>query len=352
MQPLLVVKDERYALHLEKVPHLESPRRFRAIQEALEAPTLQGKWLEVKPREATEEELAWVHTREYIERVAGSAGKKLTSFDLDTQASELSYEVARLGVGGVFSLLDDILGGKGKRGFACIRPPGHHAEADKAMGFCLFNNVALGARYLQERHGMNKVMIIDIDLHHGNGIQNIFYDTDRVLYASMHHFPSYPGTGKFGEVGSGKGEGFTVNIPLGKGQGDEEFARIVYFVLNPIAQAFQPEFILVACGFDLYEHDRLGAMRVTPDGYGLITFFLLAIAEKVCRGRIAFIMEGGYSLRGIRECGYRVLQELCGVSNVDPKRLDKIVGSSPRKVFAMSKVMEVQSKYWPVFNTL
>ncbi len=260
MQPVLVVRDERYALHLENVPHIESPRRIKAMHEALEDPSLRGKWLEVKPREASEEELAWVHTKDYIQRVARSAGRKLTSFDMDTQATERSYEVARLGVGGVFNLLDEILSAKGKRGFACIRPPGHHAEPDKAMGFCLFNNVALGARYLQERYGMKKVMIIDIDLHHGNGIQNTFYDTDQVLYASMHHFPSYPGTGKFGEVGAGKGEGFTVNIPLAKGHGDEDFARIVYFLLNPIAQAYQPEFILIACGFDLYEHDRLGAM--------------------------------------------------------------------------------------------
>lgn len=350
MQPVLVVKDERYTHHLENVPHIESPRRLRAIHEALEAPALQGKWLGIKPREASEEELEWVHTRDYIQQVARSAGKKLTSFDLDTQASEKSYEVARLGVGGVFTLLDEILSGKGKRGFACIRPPGHHAEADKAMGFCLFNNVALGARYLQERHGMKKVMIIDIDLHHGNGIQHAFYDTDQVLYASMHHFPAYPGTGKWGEVGSGKGEGFTVNIPLGRGQGDEDLARIVYFVISPIAQAYKPEFILVCCGFDLYEHDRLGAMKVTPAGYGLITFFLLAIAEKVCRGRIAFVMEGGYSVRGIRECGFRVMQELCGVSSMDGKKLDRVVASSPRKVPAINKVMEVQSKYWPMFH--
>ena len=185
MQPVLVVRDERYALHLEKVPHIESPRRIKAMHEALADPCLRGKWVEVKPREASENELAWVHTKDYIQRVARSAGRKLTSFDLDTQASEHSYDVARLGAGGVFSLLDEILNGKGKRGFACIRPPGHHAEPDKAMGFCLFNNVALGARYLQERHGIKKVMIIDIDLHHGNGIQRAFYDTDQVLYASM-----------------------------------------------------------------------------------------------------------------------------------------------------------------------
>jgi len=350
MLPVLVVKDERYALHLENVPHIESPRRVKAMQEALEDPSLQGKWVGLKPRAATEEELAWVHTRGYIKRVAQSAGKELTSFDLDTQATKHSYEAACLGVGGVFTLLDDIVTGRGKRGFACIRPPGHHAEADKAMGFCLFNNVALGARYLKERHGMKKVMIIDVDLHHGNGTQAAFYDTDEVLYVSTHHFPSYPGTGKWGEVGSGRGEGFTINIPLGKGHKDEDFARIVYFLLNPVAQAYQPEMILISCGFDLYEHDRLGAMRVTPEGYGLITFFLLAIAEKVCRGRIAFIMEGGYSIRGIRECGFRVMQELCDVSSMDGKKLDRIIGSSPRKVPSLRKVMEVHSKYWPVVN--
>ena len=352
MQPVLVVKDERYTHHLENVPHIESPRRVQAMHEALQDPSLQGKWIDLKPRAATEEELAWVHTKEYIQRVAQSAGKELTSFDLDTQATTRSYEAACLGVGGVFTLLDEIVSGKGKRGFACIRPPGHHAEADKAMGFCLFNNIALGARYLKERHGMKKVMIIDIDLHHGNGTQAAFYDTDEVLYVSSHHFPSYPGTGKWGEVGSGKGEGFTINIPLGKGQRDEDFARIVYFLLNPVAQAYQPEMILISCGFDLYEHDRLGAMRVTPEGYGLITFFLLAVAEKVCRGRIAFIMEGGYSLRGIRECGFRVMQELCGVSNMDGKKLDRVLGSSPRKVPSLQKVMEVHSKYWPMFNAL
>ena len=350
MQPVLVVRDERYALHLESIFHLESPRRMRAMHEALEHPSLRGKWMEVKPRAATEEELAWVHTKDYIERVAQSAGRKLTSFDLDTQTTEHSYEVACLGVGGVFILLDEILSGKGKRGFACIRPPGHHAEADKAMGFCLFNNVALGARYLQKTYGMKKVMIIDIDVHHGNGTQAAFYDTDEVLYVSTHHFPSYPGTGKLGEVGAGKGEGFTINIPLGKGYGDEDFARIIYFLVNPIAQAYQPDFILISCGFDLYEHDRLGTMRVTPGGYGMITFFLLGIAERVCRGRIAFIMEGGYSLQGIRECGLRVMQELCEVSGVNGKKLDKIVASSPRKVPILEKVMEIHSKYWPVLK--
>ncbi|MFH1123436.1 MAG: histone deacetylase, partial [Pseudomonadota bacterium] len=243
-----------------------------------------------------------------------------------------------------------IQAGNGRRGFACIRPPGHHAEPDKAMGFCLFNNVALGARYLTENGMAGRVMIVDIDLHHGNGTQAAFYERDDVLFVSMHQFPCYPGTGNYGEVGRGKGEGFTVNVPLRKGLGDEDFARIIYFLVNPLAQAYEPDMILVSCGFDLYHHDPLGGMRVTPEGYGLIAFFLLGIAEKVCGGRIVFVMEGGYSLRGIRECGLRVIQELCGISNVRGRSMDKVVGSSPKKLPALSKVKEVHGKYWKVLR--
>jgi acetoin utilization deacetylase AcuC-like enzyme len=350
MQPVLIVRDERYARHLEGIPHLESSKRVKAIHSVLNDPSLQGKWREVAAREASPEELAWVHQPEYIARVASSAGKPLTSFDLDTQATAESYDVARLCVGGVFSLLDAMWQGKGKRGFACVRPPGHHAEPGRAMGFCLFNNVALGAEYLRRIYSVRKIMIVDIDLHHGNGTQTAFYGTDEVLFVSMHHFPCYPGTGNFGEVGTGKGEGFTVNIPLSKGHGDEDYGRVIYFLVNPLAQAFRPEMIFVSCGFDLYLYDRLGAMRVTPDGYGLLTFFLLSIAEEVCGGRIAFVMEGGYSLRGIRECGLRVMQGLCGVTPMNPKQIDRVIGSSPNKVGAIGKVKEIHRKYWDVFR--
>lgn len=296
------------------------------------------------------DELAWIHTPEHIDRVAKTAGKRLTSFDLDTQATEKSYAVARLAAGGVFNLLDAIWNGQGKRGLACIRPPGHHAEPDKAMGFCLFNNIALGARYLKECRSVKRVMIVDIDVHHGNGTQAAFYDADDVLFVSMHQFPSYPGTGNFGEVGKGKGEGFTVNLPLRAGLGDEDLARSIYFLVNPLAQAYEPEIILVSCGFDLYMRDPLGGMRVTPEGYGLITFLLMGIAEKVCEGRIVFIMEGGYSLKGIRECGLRVIQELCGISNVRGRSMDRVVDSSPKKLPALSKVKEVHGKYWKVLR--
>lgn len=347
-RPILVIRDERFTQHLERVPHIESVRRIRAIHSLLEDPSLRDRWSEVKPRLASVEELGWVHTHGHIERVAQTAGRPLTSFDLDTQATARSYEVARLGVGAVFSLLDEIWKGKAKRGFAFIRPPGHHAEPDKAMGFCLFNNVALGAKYLKMRYAVDRVMIVDVDVHHGNGTQKAFYDTDEVLFVSMHQFPFYPGTGNFGEVGRGKGEGFTVNVPLSKGNGDIDFARIIHLLVDPLAQAYCPEMILVSCGFDLYVHDRLGGMVVTPEGYAMITFSLLEIAEKVCKGRIAFIMEGGYNLRGIRECGLRVMKELCDIPTLTRRKIEKVGGKRVGRSSAIKKVIEIHSDYWNI----
>ncbi|MBN2125184.1 MAG: histone deacetylase [Deltaproteobacteria bacterium] len=345
---MLVVKDDRFLMHLEGVPHLETPKRLRAIHSVFQDPALAGRWTEVRPRTASREELAWVHTSEYIERVASSSGMPLTTFDPDTQASERSYEAARLGVGAVFSLLDGIWSGRAKRGFACIRPPGHHAEPDRAMGFCLFNNVALGARYLQEQYSVRRVMIVDMDVHHGNGTQAAFFDTDEVLYLSFHQFPGYPGTGNFGEVGEGKGEGYTVNVPLGRGYGDRDFARIIYFLAAPLAFAYEPEILLVSCGFDLYVHDRLGQMAVTPEGYALMTFFLLGIAEKICGGRIAFVMEGGYNLRGIRECGLRVMKELCDVPSLTGDKVRKIAETPTGKLSFFRKAVDIHRKYWDV----
>ncbi|MBW1712786.1 MAG: hypothetical protein JRJ59_06530 [Deltaproteobacteria bacterium] len=176
--PLLVVNDQRFSQHLENVFHLENAKRVRAFDRVLSDPQIKGKWLAVPPRMASEQELAWVHTPAHIASVAQTSGQPLTSFDLDTQTSEMSYEVARLAAGRVFALLEAVWANQAKQGFAFVRPPGHHAEPDRAMGFCLFNNVALGARYCQERLRAEKVMILDIDVHHGDGTQAAFYDTD------------------------------------------------------------------------------------------------------------------------------------------------------------------------------
>ena len=349
-QPVLIVHDERFKLHLDGVAHLESPRRIVAVDEVLQDPSLDGKWVKVEPAPASLEDLALVHTPEYIKQVADSEDKRLTSFDIDTQATAKSYEVARLAAGGVCTLLREIWSGRGTRGFAFVRPPGHHATRDRAMGFCLFNNVAIGARYFIERLGAQRVMIVDIDVHHGNGTQDIFYDTDQVLYTSIHQFPSYPGTGNLGEVGIGKGEGFSVNVPLRKGYGDSEICRVIHFIINPLAVEYSPNMILVSCGFDLYMYDRLGGMRVTPKGYALITSLLVETAEKASEGRIAFVLEGGYSVKGIRECGLRVMQELCGVKSVDQNQIHRIKDLGQGIPSFLKKTIEVHKKYWKVLS--
>ena len=349
MQSVLVVSDKRFKGHLEGVPHLESSKRVKAFQDVLEDPSLQGRWSELRPRMASKKELALVHTPGHIERIAGTSGKKLTTFDIDTATTEKSYGVARLAAGGVFNLMDQIWTGTARRGFACVRPPGHHAEPDKAMGFCLFNNVALGARYLQEKYSTRKIMVVDIDVHHGNGTQSVFYETDEVLYVSTHQFPFYPGTGNYGEVGKGKGEGFTVNVPIGKGHGDRLFSHVLHYIVSRLAEAYEPEIILVSCGFDLYMYDRFGGMFVTPDGYALMTFFLLEIAEKYCQGRIAFVMEGGYNLRGIQECGLRVMQEMCDVPTSTREKAGKIAPRSEKGLDQIKKVIEIQKNYWKIF---
>ena len=345
-----VAWDDRFTQHLENVFHLENAKRYEAIRSVLEDASLSGKLTRVAPRAATPAELAWVHTPAYIDRVAQTAGRPLTSFDLDTQTTAKSYETACLAAGAVFNLVEEIWSGRIQRGFAAVRPPGHHAEPDRGMGFCLFNNTALGARYLQHRHGLKRIMVVDIDAHHGNGTQAVFYDTDEVLCVSIHQFPGFPGTGKLGETGRGKGEGYTVNVPLRKGHGDGDFLCILHFLVRPLARAYQPEIILVPCGVDLWLHDRLADMRVSAEGYGLITALLADIAAEVCSGRIAFVMEGGYSAEGIRECGLRVLQALCRPSPSNLESLEKVAADNPGRLGALKKAIEIHRGYWDVLK--
>ncbi len=341
--------DVRFRRHLEAVFHLESPQRFDAIRSAVEDPSLEGKLIFVPPRPAAVEELGWVHTDEYIARIQRTAASPLTSLDLDTQAGAHSWEAACLAAGGVFALLEEIWAGRLERGFAAVRPPGHHAEADRAMGFCLFNNAALGARYLQRRHGVQRILILDLDAHHGNGIQRIFYDSDEVLFISLHQFPGFPGTGKLGETGSGRGEGFTVNVPLPAGCGEEEYLAVLHHLVGPIARAYRPEILLVPVGFDLWPGDRLARMRVSAEGYGWMTGFLVNLACELCAGRIAFILEGGYSAEGIRACGLRLLQALCRPGPASSEALER-AAARPARHPALKKAIAVHRGYWSALH--
>ncbi len=340
-----IVCHDLYKQHLAGFPHVESPERLQVIYDMLEAEDMAGRFTTVSPRRATHDELAWIHSPSHIQRVAATDGKPHASLDPDTQTTSLSYQAASLAVGGLFSLVDRILDGTVTNGFALVRPPGHHAEKDRAMGFCLFNNVALGARYAIKIHGLKKILIVDWDLHHGNATQNSFYDDPDVLYFSTHQYPHYPGTGSLTEVGRGEGMGFTVNVPLSPGYGDTDFFKIFEQILCPIGRAFKPELIFVSAGFDTYVADPLGGMQVTPKGYAAMTRSIMGLARECASERLAFTLEGGYHLTGLRESVKGVLKELIGESILTTDDLEGLEkGAAPGIV---KEVMKVQSSYWP-----
>ena len=266
----------------------------------LEEEEMRGLWLEeVRPRPATREELESIHTPAYIDLVASTAGKPHVRLDADTSTCARSYEAALLAAGGLLELIKAVMKGQLDNGFALVRPPGHHAENDHAMGFCIFNNVAIGAEYAMRHFSVKRLLIVDWDVHHGNGTQKSFYEDPRVLYFSVHrHGFFYPGTGAATEIGAGKGKGFNVNVPLSTGCGDAEYRNIFERFLKPIALEYRPELILVSAGFDIHYDDPLGGMQVTEKGFARMTQVLAEIAEATARGRMVITLEGGYDIAG------------------------------------------------------
>jgi acetoin utilization deacetylase AcuC-like enzyme len=342
-----VVRDDFYMEHLANFPHVESAQRLQVIYQMLDEPGMAGKFLNVSPRPATHEELAWIHSDAHIARVAQTDGQFHTALDPDTHTTPLSYEAAKLAVGGLFALVDKIFDGTVKNGFALVRPPGHHAERNRAMGFCLFNNVALGARYAMKHHHIKKILIADWDLHHGNATQNSFYEDPAVLYFSAHQYPHYPGSGGITEAGAGKGIGFTVNVPLRPGHGDGEYYQILKRILFPVAAAFEPELILVSAGFDTCAGDPLGGMNVTPKGYAAMTRLLMDMAEEHASGRLALTLEGGYHALGLREGVKAVLRELSEKSILTTGDLEALEGAPAPPI--INEVIQIQKRYWPIF---
>jgi acetoin utilization deacetylase AcuC-like enzyme len=264
----------------------------------------------VPAREASDAEILRVHAREHLERVAEAARRAPLHLDPDTFVCAESRRVAALAAGAAIDLAREVVAGRLAGGLAAIRPPGHHAEADRAMGFCLFNNVAIAARALQVEDGVERVLVFDWDVHHGNGTQHSFEEDPSVLYASTHQFPYYPGTGDVGETGRGRGTGTTVNVPLPAGCGDAEYVGALQRILVPVARAFAPDIILVSCGFDAHEDDPLAAMCVTQDGFRTMARLLRALADDLCGGRLVYLLEGGYAPSGLREGTQAVLDSL------------------------------------------
>jgi acetoin utilization deacetylase AcuC-like enzyme len=299
-----VVVDRRYRDHRGPEGHPERPERLAAVERAIDAHRAELTWLPARP--ASDEEILRVHGAAHLARIAEAARRAPGHLDPDTYVSQASFEVARLAAGGAIDLARAVASGRVHTGLAAVRPPGHHAEAGRPMGFCLFNNVAIAARALQAEDGVGRVLIFDWDVHHGNGTQHSFDQDPSVLYASTHQFPYYPGTGAAGEIGHGKGTGFTLNIPLPAGCGDEIYLGAAQRLLVPVARGFCPDIILVSCGFDAHADDPLAAMEVSGAGFHALSAILRGLAEDCCGGRIAFVLEGGYAPSGLYE-GTRAL---------------------------------------------
>jgi acetoin utilization deacetylase AcuC-like enzyme len=337
-----IVKDWRYVEHTMGDHHPESPLRIQAIYEMLEEEKIFSTFPLIAPRTAKPEEIALIHTREYIDQIKATAGRQSVYLDPDTSTSPRSYEVALLAAGGLLEAVDRVMEEKIKNGFALVRPPGHHAEASQARGFCIFNNVAIAAQYLLERWGLRRVLIVDWDIHHGNGTQNSFFSRSDVLYFSTHQFPHYPGSGHWSEVGSGKGEGFTVNIPLAGGKTDDDFLSVYRELLLPVAESFKPEFILVSAGFDIFAGDPLGGMGLSVAGFGALTAELTGLAKKTSRNRILLTLEGGYNLIGLKDGVKSVLLALSGQERTSPAKLNPS-GALERE---LAPVFNIMKSYW------
>jgi acetoin utilization deacetylase AcuC-like enzyme len=305
----LILTDRRFLEHDAGAGHPESPARLQAILSDLERAPLGGVVFET-PRAATPAEIDAVHSPAHRERLQGIAGQR-ARLDADTTTSEGSWEAAALAAGAAVGAVEAVWSGRADNAFALVRPPGHHAEAAQAMGFCLLNNAAIAAASAR-RLGARRVLVLDWDVHHGNGTQNIFAARDDVLYMSAHQYPFYPGTGAPTEVGRGAGRGFTVNCALPGGQHDADYGAVFHDLFLPAARAFAPDLVLVSAGFDPHARDPLADMLVTERGFAAMGTAMAELARDTCRGKLVLLLEGGYDLAALTASTRACLEVLGG----------------------------------------
>ena len=325
--------------------HPESAARLEAVYSHI----LNSGYEVVTPEKATLEQIGYNHTPRHIDEVRRHCEMNV-SLDADTPVCTDSFNAALLAAGGAICAVDHAINEK-SFAFALIRPPGHHALSNRSMGFCLFNNVAIAAQYAKKVYGLSRILIIDWDVHHGNGTQASFYDDSEVLYFSTHHYPHYPGTGWIDEVGEGDGEGFTVNVPLQTGCGDEEYVAVFAHVLMPIALQFKPQLILISAGFDAHAHDPLGGMNVSTAGFGILAGIVSGIA-KTCGAQVAAVLEGGYNPAALAESVGEVCNIFDNDKTIDYKSMiekhtisDVSCGSINERI---AEIIGVQKEYWAI----
>ncbi|MEL6524486.1 MAG: histone deacetylase [Chloroflexota bacterium] len=309
------VTHQRYIEHkMQNYQHPEHPGRIQAVWDVFEAANLPERLHILTPDPVTDEQITRVHTRKHLETLAMiSAQDQMMMYDQDTYALPTTPLIARLSAGGIVTAVDAVMRGDADNALAAVRPPGHHATPSRAMGFCILSNVAIAARYAQDTYNAKRVLIVDYDVHHGNGTQDVFYDDDSVLFVSTHQYPYYPGTGSMDETGKNGAEGTTLNVPLSAGHGDANYARVFDEIVIPAAKRFKPDLVIVSAGFDAHHVDPLAGMKLSHTGYVDLSRKLVALAGDVCEGKIVFALEGGYDLpavsHGMRNVAHVLLGE-------------------------------------------
>jgi acetoin utilization deacetylase AcuC-like enzyme len=341
---LIVLSSSRFLDHLTPPGHFERPARAEVL--AGVAADCRARGITVaEPRAALATELARVHSAEYLASIDATAGRTV-ALDPDTYTSPDTVAVARLAAGAGVDAVDRVLNGPaGTRALALVRPPGHHAERDRAMGFCFYNNVAVAAAHARAA-GLARVAVVDYDVHHGNGTQRTFFDDPSVLFISSHQFPFYPGTGAASEVGGARGTGFTVNLPLAAGAANADFEKVFETVALPVLRQFTPQLILISAGFDAHEDDPLGGMRLTAGQFGRLTAGIVGVANACCDGRVVAVTEGGYDLPALRDSATAVARVLAGEADLgDFARPD---GPAPRGDATIAAVRRALAAHWRI----
>ena len=342
--------------YAEPEPHVSSPRTVERAKHLLDLSGLGARLATIPARYATEDELRSVHTADHVAHVRAVAAAGGGDAGVNAPLGADGFDIARLAVGGALAAVDGVMSGAVESAYALVRPPGHHATPDRAMGFCLFNSVAIAVRHAQRRHGLRRVAILDWDVHHGNGTHDAFYDDPDVLFISLHQEGLFPAdTGTVEQVGAGRGRGTTVNVPLPPGCGDAAYAATLARVVAPIVRQFAPELLLVSCGLDASAYDPLGRMNLSSVGYREMTEATLALADECCDGRLVVVHEGGYSQTYVPACTLAVIEALAAVATPWPDpALARLLGARTRREVgqdaerAIAAALAVQREFWQV----
>ena len=339
---LIVIGSDRFDEHQTPPGHPESPARAAVLSAVASHWRARGHDV-VVPRMATREELARVHGDGYLRQIERLTGLS-SAIDADTYTSPETVSIATLAAGAAASAIERVMATDQARAIALVRPPGHHAGRDRAMGFCLYNNVAVAAA-VAKTHGATRIAIVDYDVHHGNGTQQIFEADPSVLYISAHQYPYYPGTGAATEIGTGAGAGFTINVPLEIGATDDDYRQLFGEVVVPVLRQFRPDLLLVSAGFDAHERDPLGGMRLTTPAFAAMTRELCAVADDCCKGRLVAVTEGGYDLQALGESLAAVVDVLSDASGATAPWPSSLVQSS-RGAAATGQTRAALSGFW------